>query len=105
MHGHPTDKLVAGAVIGGILTAALVVLLVWLDFPSDRRYGAAVRLSVPAALSAMLLFPRPILHRTLLRDRRDPGLLDEDLNLLLVGRALGLVGGIIFGISLASEIL
>lgn len=94
MHGHPTDKLVAGAVIGGVLTALLVVLMVWLDFPSDRHYSAFVRLSVPALISALLL-----------RERRDPSLLDEDLNLLLVGRALGLVGGIIFGISLASEIL
>ncbi|MBB6317290.1 hypothetical protein [Paraburkholderia tropica] len=66
-----------------------------------RPYG----LPCPPPCSALLLFPRPILHRTLLRERRDPGLLDEDLNLLLVGRALGLVGGIIFGISLASEIL
>jgi hypothetical protein len=41
----------------------------------------------------------------LLREKRDPNLLDEDLNLLLLGRVLGLIGGIIFGISLASEIL
>jgi hypothetical protein len=105
MHGHPTDKLVAGTIFGGILTALLVVLMVWLDFPSDRHYSAVVRLSVPALISACVLFPRPILHRTILREKRDPSLLDEDLNLLLVGRALGLIGGIIFGISLASEIL
>lgn len=105
MHGHPTDKLVAGAIVGGILTALLVVLLVWLDFPSDRHYSAVVRLTVPALISACLLFPRPLLYRTILREKRDPSLLDEDLNLLLVGRALGLIGGIIFGISLASEIL
>ncbi|MCG5078125.1 hypothetical protein [Paraburkholderia tagetis] len=105
MQGHPTDKLVAGAIVGAVITALLVVLLVWLDFPSDRHYSAAVRLTVPALISACLLFPRPLLHRTVLRERRDVGMLDEDLNLLLVGRALGLVGGIIFGISLASEIL
>jgi hypothetical protein len=40
-----------------------------------------------------------------LRERRDPTWLDEDLNLLLVGRALGIIGGLVFGISLASEIL
>ncbi|WP_321886068.1 hypothetical protein [Paraburkholderia bannensis] len=105
MHGHPTDKLVAGSIVGGILTALLVVLMVWLDFPSDRHYSAAVRLAVPALISACLLFPRPLLHRTVLREKRDPNLLDEDLNLLLLGRVLGLIGGIIFGISLASEIL
>ncbi|WP_321813790.1 MULTISPECIES: hypothetical protein [unclassified Paraburkholderia] len=105
MHGHPTDKLVAGAIVGGVLTALLVVLLVWLDFPSDRHYSAPLRLAVPALISACLLFPRPLLHRTVLHAKRDPNLLDEDLNLLLLGRLMGLAGGIVFGISLASEIL
>jgi hypothetical protein len=105
MHGYPTDKLVAGAIVGGVFTALLVVLLVWLDFPSDRHCSAAIRLAVPALISACVLFPRPVLHRTVLRERRDPTWLDEDLNLLLVGRALGIIGGLVFGISLASEIL
>ncbi|WP_322043678.1 hypothetical protein [Paraburkholderia sp. J67] len=105
MHEHPTDKLVAGSIVGAILTALLVVLMAWLDFPSDRHYSAPIRLAVPALVSACLLFPRPLLHRTVLHEKRDPNLLDEDLNLMLLGRALGLIGGIIFGISLASEIL
>jgi ABC-type enterobactin transport system permease subunit len=52
MHGYPTDKLVAGAIVGGVFTALLVVLLVWLDFPSDRHCSAAIRLAVPALISA-----------------------------------------------------
>jgi hypothetical protein len=105
MNGHSTDRLVAGSIAGGIVTASAVVLLNWLDFPSDRHFNGFVRLAVPALLSACALFPRPLLLRTVLRDRRDPMLLDDDLNHTLIGRALGLVGGVFIGITLATEML
>lgn len=105
MNGHSTDRLVAGSIVGGIVTASAVVLFTWLDIPSERHFSGYVRLAVPALLSACLLFPRPLLLRTLLRERRDPMLLDDDLNHTLIGRALGLVGGLFIGITLATEML
>ncbi len=105
MNGHSTDRLVAGSIVGGIVTAFAVVLLTWLDFPSERHFNVYVRLAVPVLIAACVLFPRPLLMRTVLHERRDPTLLDEDLNHLLLGRALGLVGGLFIGITLATEIL
>jgi ABC-type enterobactin transport system permease subunit len=105
MNGYPTDRLVAGSIVGGIVTAFAVVLLTWLDFPAEHHFNVYIRLAVPVLLSACVLFPRPLLMRTVLHKRRDPTLLDEDLNHVLLGRALGLVGGLFIGITLAAEIL
>jgi hypothetical protein len=105
MHGHPVDRLVAGAIVGALVTTVLVLLLVWLDIPPEKRVGPAIRLAVPMLISACALLIRPLLHKTVLRERRDPLMLDEDLNQLLIGRVLGVVGGFFFGITLATQIL
>jgi len=104
MLGHSTDRLISGAITGALLTAALVILSVWLDFPSARHTGVAVRLALPAVISAAVLFPRPVLLRTILNSRRSPWLLDEDLDQLMRGRGVGLVAGIAIGITLAGQI-
>ncbi|CAG9273134.1 conserved membrane hypothetical protein [Paraburkholderia unamae] len=105
MHGHPVDRLVAGAIVGALVTAILVLLLVWLDIPPEKQVGLAVRLAVPVLISACALLIRPLLFKTVLRERRDPLMLEEDLNQLLVGRALGVVGGFFFGVTLATQLL
>ncbi|WP_322103940.1 hypothetical protein [Paraburkholderia sp. J41] len=105
MHGHPTDRLVAGSIVGAIFTAALVLVLIWLDIPPEKKVSLAIRLAVPVVISAVVLLFRPLLLKTIWRDRRDPTLLDEDLNLLLVGRALGVVGGFFFGVTLVTQLL
>lgn len=105
MHGHPTDRLVAGSLLGAIFTAALVLLLIWLDIPPEKKVGLAVRLAVPVVIATVVLFVRPLLFKTIWRDRRDPTMLEEDLNLLMVGRALGVVGGFFFGVTLATQLL
>lgn len=105
MHQRPTDRLVAGVLIGGVLTAVLVMLLLYLGIPSAKTANVAVRLAVPAFVAIAVLFPVPALHRTVLKERRDPFLLDEDLNAILVGRAVGVVLGLGFGLTLATELL
>ena len=105
MHGHPVDRLVAGAIVGALVTTLLVLLLVWLDIPPEKHVSLAIRLTVPVVIAACALLIRPLLLKTVLRDRRDPLMLDDDLNQLLVGRTLGVVGGFFFGVTLATQIL
>jgi hypothetical protein len=105
MHGHPVDRLVAGAIVGALVTTVIVLLFVWLDIPPERQVNLAIRLAVPFLISVCALLTRPLLHKTLLKKRRDPLLLEEDLNQLLVGRALGVVGGFFFGITLVTQLL
>ncbi|WP_052420949.1 hypothetical protein [Paraburkholderia ferrariae] len=105
LHGHSTDRLVSGALAGAIVTAFALLLLIWLDIPPEKHVGTALRLAVPLLISACAVLARPLLLKTVLRSRRDPLMLDEDLNSLLVGRALGVVAGFFFGVTLATEIL
>lgn len=105
MHGHPVDRLVTGAIVGALVTTLLVLLLVWLDIPPEKLVSLPLRLALPVVIAACALLIRPLLHKTVLRNRRDPLMLDEDLNQLLVGRALGVVGGFFFGITLATQLL
>ncbi|SDG57328.1 hypothetical protein SAMN05216466_1048 [Paraburkholderia phenazinium] len=100
-----TDKLIGGALIGAIFTAAVVVIFKYLGIPSGRYGNEVIQVVAPIVAAACILLPRPLLLRTILRERRDPLLLDEDLNATMTGRALGLIGGFFIGITLCSEML
>jgi hypothetical protein len=104
VNSHPIDRLIGGVLTGAIVTAAVSVILSYIGMPSG--YGSVgMRAAAPIVVSAGILFPRPILLRTVLGSWRDPVLLDEDLTVTLKGRAVGLIGGFFFGITLCSEIL
>ncbi|AUT62135.1 MULTISPECIES: hypothetical protein [Paraburkholderia] len=105
MNGHPSDKLVAGVLAGALLTAVFVVGMLYLGIPAEHHANMAMRLGAPVALSCALLFPMPLLHRTVMRERRSEFLLDEDLNAMLLGRAIGVIGGVALGVTLATEML
>ncbi|QCP52582.1 hypothetical protein FAZ95_25835 [Trinickia violacea] len=104
MDTHSTGKLFGGALIGAIVTAAAEVIFGCLGIPSGPYAHAAIQGAAPIAVAACVLFPRPILLRTVLRSRRDPLLFDEDLNAMLIGRAFGMVVGFPIGIALCSKI-
>ena len=105
MDTHSTDKLIGGALAGAIVTAVVVVTLRYFGIPSGRYDNVVVQAVVPIVVAAFILLTRPLLFRAALRSRRDPLLLDEDLNAILMGRTLGLIGGFFIGISLSTEIL
>lgn len=105
MNGHPSDRLVTGVLGGALLTTIFVVAMLYLGIPGEQHANMAMRLGAPAALSCALLFPVPLLHRTVLRERRSEFILDEDLNATLLGRLIGVIGGIALGVTLATEML
>lgn len=105
MNGHPSDRLVAGVLMGALLTTVFVVGMLYLGIPTENHANLAIRLGLPVALSCALLFPVPVPHRTVLRARRNQFVLDEDLNAVLLGRAIGVVGAVAFGVTLATELL
>ena len=105
MDTHSTDKLIGGALAGAIVTAVVVVVLRYLGFPSGRYDNVVLQAAVPILVAGCLLLTRPLLFRTVLRSRRDPLLLDQDLNSILTGRTIGLIGGFFIEITLCTEIL
>ncbi|MEI6001451.1 hypothetical protein H3V53_31130 [Paraburkholderia bengalensis] len=105
MNGHPSDKLVGGVLLGALVTAVFVIGLLYLGIPAEHHANLAMRLGLPVAVSCALLFPLPVLHRTVWRERRSRFVLDEDLNAMLLGRAIGVIGGVALGVTLATELL
>jgi hypothetical protein len=103
MNTHPTDRLITGLLLSTVISAAAVVAASFLGIPSGRFDNMATRALLPVLFASCIVFPRPLLLKTVLRARRDPLLLDEDLNATLTGLALGLVGGFFLGITLCSE--
>jgi hypothetical protein len=102
---EPTNHLVASTLLAGLTTAMIVSCFRYFDIPSGHLANTATQILVPIVVAAALLLTRPLLLRTLLRDRRSPFLLDEDLNAMLIGRALGLIGGACIGITLYTEFI
>jgi hypothetical protein len=79
-----TDKLIGGALIGAIFTAAVVVIFKYLGIPSGRYGNEVIQVVAPIVAAACILLPR---------------------NATMTGRALGLIGGFFIGITLCSEML
>lgn len=98
-----TNHLIASTLLAGVATAAIVSCFRYLDFPSGRFSNGAIQMALSVIVAACILCVRPILLRTILRNRRSPFLLDEDLNAILIGRMLGLLGGMFIGITLYTE--
>ncbi|APA87431.2 hypothetical protein BJG93_18165 [Paraburkholderia sprentiae WSM5005] len=65
-------------------------------------HGFALRLALKAVASACLLLPRPLLLKTVLRSRRSVFTRDEHVRAMLMGRVVGLVGGIWVGATVNS---
>jgi hypothetical protein len=105
MYAYPTDKFVAGVLLGCCLTAAFVVALMYFGIPNADHSSVFERLAIPVLAAACILYPRPVLLKTILRDRRDAFTLEEDVNAMLLGRTIGVLGGLAMGLTLVTEIL
>ncbi|QCP54425.1 hypothetical protein FAZ95_36505 [Trinickia violacea] len=105
MNACSTDRFVAGVLLGGCLTAAFVVALMYFGLPNADHSSVFERLITPVLAASCVLYPRPILLKTVLRDRRDAFTLEEDIDAMLLGRTIGVLGGLAMGLTLVTEIL
>ncbi|KWF06918.1 hypothetical protein ACRS8P_32645 [Burkholderia cenocepacia] len=105
MNSYPTDRLISGAIVGTVVTAVIILIMAYINIAPEQLSGAVSRVAISMLIASCALLPRPLLLRTVLRERRDPLLLDEDMNMLLLGRVVGMIGGLLFGITLAAELL
>jgi hypothetical protein len=82
-----------GALVGWLVSAGVDYWGLVSSF--DRRFG--LRLGLEVAASACLLLPKPLLMKTVFRSRRSIFVRDEDVRAMLMGRVIGVIGGIWFG--------
>lgn len=98
LDGHPGQWLVGG-VWRGLAAGVAGVLLVqfatqaWCSAACPG--GMAVPLLGGCLLGQVASLSRPLLMRTLLKHRRSPFVLDGDLDQGMVGRAIGVVLGVL----------
>jgi hypothetical protein len=104
MQKYSTDYLISGALIGAIVTAALIVVFSFSAISSGFFATNIAKIAASAGISACLILIRPILLKTMLSSRRSPFLLKEDLDSMIFGRAVGMICGVLIGITLFVEL-
>jgi hypothetical protein len=93
---HPADYLLAGILIGGYPALIITWCVLW---GTARWSWLSHVLSWQCAIVAFILTAlvtlwRPLMLRTVLRERRDPFIFDVDLNQALLGRSIGIGMGV-----------
>lgn len=93
---HPADYFLAGIFIGGypamiITWSVLWGAATWSWLSNVLAWQCAV---AAISLTAIVTLWRPLLLRTVLRERRDPFIFDIDLNQALLGRSIGIGMGV-----------
>jgi hypothetical protein len=94
MFGHSVDKMFGGLFFTAIITLTILMVIPALPAPALNGNLGARQILIGVGAAVCIVFPRPLLLRTLLRDRRSPFLLDQDIDSMLIGRAMGLVFGV-----------
>ncbi len=98
---HPVDHLFSGIFLAAGVTLVVMLLLAQVPFGDlDESRGVHVLLAV--VIAACIVLPRILLMRTIWRGR-DPFILEDELNNMLIGRGIGLIGGAIAGVFVLSK--
>jgi hypothetical protein len=95
MDDHIIERLFRGVAAGCVITAGIAVIL-YIALPTSlaNTIGIIGKLGIPPLIAALILYPHPILLKTLWRERRAATLLDEDVNAGMLGIAVGLASGV-----------
>jgi hypothetical protein len=104
MHKYSTDYLIGGAVIAAIVTSALVVVFSLIAIQSGVLAHNVAKFAAAILVSGCLMFIRPLLLKTVLSSRRNPFVLNEDLNAMISGRAAGMICGLMIGITVTVQL-
>ncbi|WP_066740587.1 hypothetical protein [Cupriavidus sp. D384] len=100
---HPVDCLFGGIFLSVIVTVLVMVLLALLPLDALGE-GRLTYVLAGMGVSACIVFPRPLLKRTLWHGR-DPFVLDDELDNMLIGRGIGLVCGAAAGVFVLGQFI
>jgi hypothetical protein len=104
MLNAPSDYLLRGALLGLLLEAALAAPAT-LAARSMTSHVSGLTLAAwlvsALVLGLILLLGHPVAHLTFMKAKRSPFVLDEDLRAMILGRSLGTLLGLGFGVTAA----
>jgi|ERR1700722_3441275 hypothetical protein len=96
-----------GVFFGTFVTAVIMLLLGYAGtfVPLLARLHSFVQILISVVVAVVVLITRPLLLKTVWSDRRDPFLLDQDVNAMIQGRAIGIIFGIIVAILIQNYVI
>jgi len=94
------NRFMGGFFFGAVVaTAIMVVLCVSGEFvPLMAKLPAIQQVIATAVISVLVAGTKPLLYKTVWRERRCSFILDEDLSATLRGRSFGIPAGVMVGI-------
>jgi len=98
---HPVDRLFGGIFLAVVVTVVVMVLLASLPL-EDLGVGRIAHVLAGVAIAACIVLPRPLLKRTVWHGR-DPFVLDDELDNMLIGRGIGVVCGAAAGVFVLAQ--
>ena len=104
MLNSPSDYLLRGALLGLLLEAVIAApaTLAARSMTSHvTGWGLATWLMAALVLGVVVMLGSPIAQLTFRKAHRSPFLLDEDVHAMILGRAIGLLLGLGFGVTAA----
>ena len=103
MLNSPSDYLLRGTLLGLLLEAGIAALATMAarSLTSHVSWGLACWLLAAIALGLVALLSTPVAHLTFMKAKRSPFLLDEDIRAMIVGRTIGSLLGLGFGVTAA----
>ncbi|RZT28822.1 hypothetical protein [Cupriavidus agavae] len=100
--GHPVDRLFGGIFLAVLVTTTVMVLLTLVP-AGNLDEARLLHVGLAVGISACILLPSPVLKRTIWHGR-DPFVLDEELNNMIIGRTIGLAVGVAAGVFVLSTV-
>jgi hypothetical protein len=97
-----------GGVFFGILVTAAILLSLGYAvtlLPALAPLNSLAQILISVVAAVLVLITRPLLLKTVWSGRRDPFLLDQDVNAIIQGRAVGIIFGIIVAILIQNYIV
>jgi hypothetical protein len=96
-----------GLFFGGLVAAVIMLLLGYAGAfaPVLARLHSFEQMLISGVIAVVILITRPLLLKTVWSDRRDPFLLDQDVNAIIQGRAIGIIFGIIVAILIQNYVV
>lgn len=100
---HPVDRLFGSIFWAVFVTVVVMVLLALVPF-GDLDEARALHVVLGIGISAAIVLPRVVLLRTIWHGR-DPYILDDEINNMLLGRAIGIFCGAAAGMFVLSKFM
>ncbi len=101
------SKFMGGIFLGSFVTAVVVLLIGYAVsmVAALSSVHAIYQIAIAVVIVILAIIVHPVLLKTVWSERRDPFLLDQDINAIIQGRLIGIPFGIIVAILIQNYVV